>query len=158
MERNKKVSLVVVSMVLVSTFFTPTALAVRHKKYHEQVSATAEPDPDDHYLEAAAEPDPDHHDHIEVTSAAAELGPDDQISSGIVRRKVDVSVRVACNIMLAPCTSCKIGCICVPLNMLPIAGFCVGICCNLDPPPGPQPKPPSVTVSVAVTVTTDVLG
>lgn len=122
MEGNKKVSLVVVAMVLVSTFFTPTALAVRHKKYNEEVSATAEPDPDDHYL-VAAEPDPDHHDHIEV------------------RRKVDVSVTVVCNIMLAPCNTCKIGCICAPLGMLPVPGLCVGICCNLDP------RPPSLSLS-----------
>lgn len=128
MEGNKKVSLVVVAMVLVTTFFTPIAFAGRHKKYNEEVSATAESDPDDQYL-VAAEPDPDHHDHIEV------------------RRKVDVSVTVVCNIMLAPCNTCKIGCICAPLGMLPVPGLCVGICCNLDPPPGPQPWPPSLSLS-----------
>ncbi|KAL6126498.1 hypothetical protein ACLB2K_074546 [Fragaria x ananassa] len=92
---------------------------------------------------------------LPFTSAAAELDHEDYydnimvkngsiVSTGLIRRKVDGCTTPVCNTMIIPC---KMGCICVPLGMLPI-GLCIGLChsCNFTPPgpapAGPKPRPP----------------
>ncbi|PRQ58862.1 hypothetical protein RchiOBHm_Chr1g0363911 [Rosa chinensis] len=125
---SKRVGLVAVAaaaMVLVSPFFNPTAFAVRHKNYdsndgNEVASVDAEPGPVDYY------------DNIMVKDESSR-------STGSKRLKVDDGCPSSVCDMTKPC---KIGCICVPFVPFPI-GTCVGICCQINPPPGAPPLPPS---------------
>lgn len=134
METPKFSLVVIVAMVLVFTFFPPKTFAVNY----EVASAAAEkPDSDIEVASAAAELEhEDYYDNIMVKNGSI-------VSTGLIRRKVDGCTTSVCNTMIIPC---QMGCICVPLGMLPI-GLCIGLChsCNFTPPspaPGPKPRPP----------------
>lgn len=138
MESNKRVGLVAVAvaaLVVVSTFFIPTVFAGRHRNY-----------------EAAMEPDSNDYNGI-ITSALAETDSDDYYDHNIMVKDESstsatgskrLEVDKGCPSSVCDTTNtnpCRIGCICVPYVPLTSTGVCIGICCQIVPPPRPPPSP-----------------
>lgn len=138
MESNKRVGLVAVAaVVVVSTFFMSTVFASRHRNY-EIVSAAVEPDSNDDngvITSALAEPDFDEYDHNIMVK-------DERSRSATGSKRLEADKGCPSSVWITTNTNpCRIGCICVPYVPLTSTGVCIGICCQIVPPPRPPPSP-----------------